>query len=319
MRCTSFTNKLLMKSVQLIVSVALFLTFASCFAGGQDVALVYQQDKSFAVTIASHIAKKLGNSNISTSLITLQSLQDLGTQQIESSTLIVGLGSETTYELLKKDISTPILSLLIPKQSYDTMLKNKNGENQWSVLFIDQPISRQLLLIKHLLGPDKTIGTLLGPYSISEKQDLTRLAGSHGQQLQIQEIQITDQLISSLKTLSHNSDVVLALPDPVAFNKQTIRGILLLTYRENIPLIGFSRSYVKAGAIASLFSELDQISNQAYEMIEQFLVSGKFEEQIYYPEYFSIAINRKVARTLNISLQDEDTLISLIKNDERNQ
>jgi len=284
-------------------------------AENNSVTIIYQIDKSFSINIANNIADKLHENNTNIDLLPLQSLNADKLSQIPADRLIVSLGSEATLELLNLQVANPVLSLLIPKQSYETLLKDKKGRGQWSALLINQPIDRQFLLIKHLFGKGATIGTLLGPYSASEKSILSKTSRQHNMELHIQQIDTTDQLIPALKTLTHNTDVVLALPDPVAFNKNTIRGILLLTYRENIPLIGFSRSYVKAGAIAALFSELDQISDQAYRIIRRHF-TGRFDQDIYYPDDFSIAINRKVARTLNINLKTEDTLIRLIKNDE---
>jgi ABC-type uncharacterized transport system substrate-binding protein len=297
--------------------LVLLLSPGLCFAENNAVALVYQRDKSFSVTIAQNIADQLRANNTPTELIAQESVNTSWLSQLPEQTLIVSLGSEATLELLNQQLNNPMLSLLIPRQSYEGLLKDRKSNNQWSVLFIDQPVNRQLLLIKHLFGQDTTIGTLLGPYSISEKSLLLRISQQRGLKLNIGEISNSDQLIPALKTLTQDADVVLALPDPVAFNKNTIRGVLLLTYRENIPLIGFSRSYVKAGAIAALFSELEQISDQAHNIISRHLATGKFDRTTFYPDDFSIAINRKVARTLDINLKTEDRLIRLIKKDEK--
>ena len=303
------------------LSLAMLLLFFCALSHAEEkaVVLVYQQDKSFSVNIAELIADKLQQRDIAVERVPLKTLDQAIQAGLDDSSMIVSLGSEATYALHKKQLTNPVLSLLIPKQSYDALLKDKPRGSPWAVLFIDQPISRQFLLIKHLLGEDKTIGALLGPYSIREKSTLKNIARSHGQDIQLEEINITDQLISSLKTLIKDTDVLLALPDPVAFNRNTIRGILLLTYREDVPVIGFSRSYVKAGAIAALFSEFEQIAGQAVDIISTHLGSGKFAKTRFYPNDFSIALNRKVARTLNINLKTEDTLIRLIKRDERRQ
>jgi ABC-type uncharacterized transport system substrate-binding protein len=82
-------------------------------------------------------------------------------------------------------------------------------------------------------------------------------------------------------------------------------------------MIGFSRSYVKAGAIASLYSDPKQISDQAYKLISQYVEKDGLLQNQYYPDDFHITINEKVARSLGISTIDIQQLITRIKRDER--
>ena len=320
---SNYWNKFIDCTLATSVRISLVLLFLLACNPSQaqstSVVLVYQADKSFSLNIAERIAKRLGNDQTPAKLIPLDALGESLGNEIDRNALLVCLGSEVTLAIHQAQIENPVLSLLIPKQSYQALLDNKTGQSPWSAVFINQPISRQLLLIKYLLGQNKTIGTLLGPYSGQSKPVLINTAKLFGQTLSVQEIDTPDQLIPSLKMLTQDSDVLLALPDPVVFNKNTIRGILLLSYRDNIPLIGFSRSYVRAGAVASLFSEYGQISDQAYNIVNSYLKNGKFSREVYYPDDFSVAINRKVARTLNINLKTEDTLIRLIKREESRQ
>lgn len=311
------TSRLLKRLARYLLPVFALslLTIFTASAEGNGIVVVYQKDKSFSVTIANSILANLQSNNIDSGLVSLQSLEK-NRESTSKSRLIVSLGSEPTNKLLAMKVKTPVLSLLIPKQAYPALKDNKKDGNPWATLFIDQPVDRQLLLIKHLFGKQQTIGILLGPYSAREKRALLSTARKRGQKLSVESIQNTDQLIPALRSLTNTSDILLALPDPVAFNKKTIRGILLLTYRENIPVVGFSKSYVRAGAIASLYSEYEQISNQAHIIISNFLRTGRFDRNIYYPSDFSLAINRKVARTLNIRLKPKEEIIRLIKQDE---
>lgn len=302
--------------------ISLMLFFVACLlpaTGSADttgLALIYQQDKSFSVAIARNLQQRFAADNRQLTLIPLNTINDDNLRALSPNTLIISLGSETTQELFQHRRPNPVISLLIPKQAYRTLLQQKPPNVRWTAVYIDQPLSRQLALIRHLLGPDKKVGVLLGPYSEAEKSSLQSAARSSRQQLEIQKINDQDQLIPALNMLTDHSDVLLALPDPTVFNKTTIRGILLLSYRKNIPMIGFSRAYVKAGAIAALYTDLDQISEQAYRLTLRFLKTGGLPRSSYYPDAFSVELNYKVARTLNLDLKDEQTLIELINKGE---
>ena len=285
------------------------------YAENKPVTIIYQSGKTFAKKIVELTNKQLINNNNDTQLIPLEDLNN-NIDSLPNDGLIITFGIVAAEYALKRNHQAPVISFLIPRHSYKALSKTHNNSN-WIVNFIDHPIERQLLLIKHLLGNNKTIGTILGPGTRHEKSELENLSKSLRQRIVVETISTSDHLISSLKLLTNKIDVLLALPDPIVFNSKTIRGTLLLTYRKNIPMIGFSRSYVKAGAIASLYSDSKQISDQAYRLISEYIKNNNLKHKRYHPDDFHIAINDKVAHSLGINTIDIEQLITRIKRDER--
>jgi hypothetical protein len=95
------------------------------------------------------------------------------------------------------------------------------------------------------------------------------------------------------------SQVLLAMPDSAVYNADNIRNILLSTYRHKQGVIGFSADMVKAGALASTYSDIEDINAQVVEMAAGFVASGVLEAP-QFPRYFSTIVNRGVARSLDI-------------------
>ncbi len=294
-----------------------FLIPSVSHANHQSVLFISQQNKSFSSSLIDSIKNKLKKNYANIDIKQQSDNVTLSEDYINSYDLIVTLGSKPAEKILQHTSKKPVLSLLITNRAFYSLNKLKNKNQPWSILLLNQPIERQLLLIKHMLGENKIVGTILGPYSSKHKKELISAFKKSHLKLEYETTQITDQLISSLKNLTRKSDVLLAIPDPVAFNKKTIRGILLLTYRKKIPVIGFSKSYVKAGAAAAIYSSPEQISRHAAELITNFFNNNlKFKENIYQPKYFSISINNKVIRTLDIEAKDRKKIEKLIKLDE---
>lgn len=100
------------------------------------------------------------------------------------------------------------------------------------------------------------------------------------------------------------SEVLLALPDSAVYNPENIRNILLSTYRRKQGVIGFSSDMVKVGALASTYSEIEDINAQVAEMAASFAASGVLPPP-QFPRYFQTAINEGVARSLDIAVSDE--------------
>jgi hypothetical protein len=100
------------------------------------------------------------------------------------------------------------------------------------------------------------------------------------------------------------SEVLLALPDSAIYNPENIRNILLSTYRRKQAVIGFSSDMVKVGALATTYSEIEDINAQVAEMAAGFVATGALPPP-QFPRYFRTAINEGVARSLDIAVSDE--------------
>jgi ABC-type uncharacterized transport system substrate-binding protein len=104
------------------------------------------------------------------------------------------------------------------------------------------------------------------------------------------------------------------LPDPLVFNKGTVQSLLLTTYRYQDPVIGFSQAYVKAGALAAVYSSPEQIGRQTGEALVRVLAGRALLLPLpEYPKYFSVSVNYQVARSLGLSVGDEALIYQKLK------
>lgn len=300
-----------------LLCIFIFTTTPSHSSTKNDsILIVNQANKTFSKNLTKDIKNKLAKKHPGIIIHTKNISSQPDLKDISQYSLIVTIGNKPAEYTLKKKVKKPIISVLITNQAIRAIRKKHDFNKPWVTISIDQPISRQFSLIKNLLGKESSIGILLGPVSKNLKDEITKSAQRTGMTTVSESIQITDQLISSLKSITSKSSVILAVPDPVTFNKKTIRGILLLTYRKEIPVIGFSNSYVKAGSLAAVHSTPEQISQHAYEVIDLYINEKKLKSKNIHPKYFSTSINNKVAKTLNINILNNKKLISLIKKDE---
>ena len=63
-----------------------------------------------------------------------------------------------------------------------------------------------------------------------------------------------------LQTLFRNSDVLLGLDDPQLYNPKTAKNLLLSSYAQQLPLVGPNAGFVRAGSLASTYSERGQLA-----------------------------------------------------------
>ena len=100
------------------------------------------------------------------------------------------------------------------------------------------------------------------------------------------------------------SEVLLALPDSSVYTPENVRSILLSTYRRKQAVIGFSADMVKVGALASTYSEVEDINAQVAEVAASFVATGELPAP-QFPHYFRTAINEGVASSLDIVVSED--------------
>jgi len=113
----------------------------------------------------------------------------------------------------------------------------------------------------------------------------------------------TDEGINRLLSQIAQTDVLLALPDSTVYNTENFRNILLSTYRHKQGVIGFSADMVKAGALATTYSEVEDINAQVAEIVASYVTGGELP-QPQFPRYFHTSVNEGVARSLDVEVPD---------------
>lgn len=188
--------------------------------------------------------------------------------------------------------------------SSTAFLAHSKSEQRVTALYRDQPLPRQLKLAKLLLPNLKRVTVLKKSTNALVSEELQRTL-----QVDIAEINI-DNNTDWLKLVSlslRESDALLGIDDPTIYNGETIRGILLTTYRQGKSLIGPSRAFVNAGSLASCYTPADQYLQQLMDMITVTVREHRLPDP-QFPKVFRIAINKQVATSLNIPIPDENTL-----------
>lgn len=233
----------------------------------------------------------------------LPRLEDFNAQTAD---LIVTVGVGAANWVAGKT-NAPLLAAMIPSERYKELLEKRPRDGQTSAIYLDQPWARQVRMLHAALPLRNRIGVL---YSVGTRLDLSALRSAlleNHLSLSAQPMQGKQSLSSSLEAVLLDSEVLLAVPDSDIYNGNTIRNILLSSYRRGIPLIGFSQAYVRAGALCALFSTPEQLAAQAGAMTEAYVRTAQLPDAQFSSQY-SIAVNQEVARTLGVTIMSAEAL-----------
>ena len=245
------------------------------------------------------------------SVAELAALQQAG--QMPRPRIFVALGTEAASTLAQAAVQTPVLSALIPRGSFERVLRNsgRRVSSQFTALYLDQPLARQLALLRLALPKVRRVGVLWGPASAARAAMLRALATSHNLTLVEARVDTADAVFEALKPVLEDSDVLLAVADPQVYNSSSIQNILLSAFRAQVPMLGFSPAYVRAGALLGLHATPEQAGLQAAALALEVLQNKPLPATALESNDFEVTVNQPVARAFNLSLDGKALRLEL--------
>ncbi|MBC7685595.1 MAG: hypothetical protein H7176_10250 [Bdellovibrionales bacterium] len=121
--------------------------------------------------------------------------------------------------------------------------------------------------------------------------------------VEIEDYSAGDDINNALNRVGQ-AQVLLAMPDRTVYSAENFRNILLSTYRHNQAVIGFSADMVRAGALATTYSDIEHINAHVADLANEFVTTGELASP-QFPRYFRTIINEGVARSLQVAVSDE--------------
>jgi len=264
--------------------------------------------KAFQESFASSSAR-----DSATAIIAVDPQRGAEVPQLRDAQVVVTVGAAAARVALSSPADYAVLSIVIPKVSYETLQGSAEAaaHPHRTAIFLDQPLKRQFNLIQSAFPDRRRIGTVLGPKSRELLPVLRAEVQDRGLNLVQRIIDDEAELFPALQGVLPDADLLLAVPDSAVLTTASARSVLVSAYRYQVPVVAFSENYVKAGAIIAVFSTPEQLGREAAELLATAMEGGRLALPApRYPKYFSVRVNTQVARSLGIVVADEQTLHS---------
>ncbi|MCK4821392.1 hypothetical protein KA005_36845, partial [bacterium] len=232
---------------------------------------------------------------------------DLSIDDYEPSSerLVVTLGSRAFIEITEQ--SGPMFHALISRSLYEEYYSDDAPDKYY--LAFEQPLERMLQLHSLALPKSRDVGVLLGDTSSLDIKKLRKQANSFGKNIFTEKIE--DNFAENLSKLLKKVDSLLLFPDPEVINRSTINSLVLDSYHKKTPLVGYSSSLVKAGAMLAIYSTPAQLAEDSAQLVSRILY-GKNVPVSNYPKQFKISVNYRLSRIYGISIPSEKSLLDKI-------
>jgi ABC-type uncharacterized transport system substrate-binding protein len=269
-----------------------------------DIALVVRERQPMAEQLAKTIAQGL---KIPSQLLTL------GDKQVDWSSFdaIVLLG-EPVLDAWQTPTDSPVVAVFVSRES-----AQRRSALLKSAIYVEPPLSRQITLSKILLGFDVRLGVLVSDaFAASAADEVAKV--QREEFVNIYPLSDLNNLNRTLIELLADNQALVGVYDSELYSPGNIKNILITAYRQNRPLIGPSSAYIKAGSLASTYSDLDDVSKRLIEILSAGLNNKQWAKQDYNP-YFQVRYNEQVGRSLNLSLPNVDDAVKALMKAEENR
>jgi hypothetical protein len=173
-----------------------------------------------------------------------------------------------------------------------------------TLLWSDPPPERQLRLARLLLPNSKSVGLLFDSQSAFLVDEYRRAAEELGLELQAKPWN-PDGSRKPLLALLETTDLLLGIDAPRLYNADTIKSLLLTSYAQNRALLGPTASFVRAGSLASTYSDQQDWLAELDTWLDQSPAEWPASA---YPMHFKVVSNRQVARALGLAPASDETL-----------
>lgn len=281
--------------------------------GNQHILIIYSDSSNLQSEISRNLSKTLSASYPDSRINTITP-DSLDTAEKNNADLIVAIGVSNIEKASTVFADRNKLFIVSDPATFTPVSRATDTNINTATLYMAQPYCRQLHFISLLDNNWTSVSYLSSEQKPLDNLRIQQCASKY--ELTSYHITITkdDIFTHKLKHALDHSDLLLALPDKHIYNSHTVKNILLTSYRYRKPVIAFSKNFVSAGALASIHSNVRQISHKAISVISEYIDNNRhFKKAEYFPDDFYISINKQVFRALDIDLPDLQKIKESIK------
>lgn len=224
----------------------------------------------------------------------------------DAATVIVAVGTVAAMAWAGSEDPRAVFATLVPSAGWQSLVRGDPARR--SALFLDQPLARQLALVRTLLPPLRELGVVYGPASVARRSEVLDAADRFHLFINAHHATSSTDIDDAFLTVLRRSEALLALPDSAVFTRYNVQSLLLTSFRLRRPVIGFSESWVRAGALAAVHTTPTQLGQELGETIVAWLPDRGPLPDSTTPTQYTLSVNRQVAFSLGLNLPPDAVL-----------
>lgn len=277
----------------------LFVSVAPAYAN--TVQILLSEDKVGYHQLAEDIKNHLGDHDLrsTTQIITLESN---AANNISPTDLIVSIGEAAVLFSKRHYPQNKHLYTFIDKS-----LIQADYNDNWVAVLLDQPLQRQLDTATQIVQGGVNTRLLIAVSEDNQllRDEIARLSTPFDIQLDIVVVDMDSEPTRAIDSALQNAGALIAIRDSQLWSGEHAKWMLYQSYKYKVPVIGYSKSFLKAGALVSVYASLYDTVRETAALITYWhdYDGWLMDEKNFYPPH-SISFNDNIARALEITIPD---------------
>jgi putative ABC transport system substrate-binding protein len=212
--------------------------------------------------------------------------------------VFVAIGSQAAEMLSSQPMDVPVVQTMILRTEIGRG-GDAHSHPRGSVC-LELPAASLLAEVKRVFPGKTRLGVIRHPWtggpSVASLQSQAR---QEGFSVRIVECVAREHLLKVFLSLQGEADLVWCIPESSLYDSATVKALILASLRGRLPILGFSESFVRAGAAMGVYPDFRDIGRQTAEMARQYLAGSKTDAHEC-PRICKVAVNRHILRLLGL-------------------
>jgi hypothetical protein len=203
--------------------------------------------------------------------------------------LLVAAGAGALAALQSHHVGAPTLATMVLRS--DAFATHEKT----SALFLDVPVAEIAAKLRVLFPGKFRLGVIRNP-QLDPGWEPPRI---QGYTVEVRDCTGPENLLKTFLSLKRKADFVLLQPDSTLYNEATVKPLLMASIENQLPIIGFSASFVRAGAALGFYPDYKDIGAQTADLALRYLRSNSAPVSET-PRTVVLAANQGVLRLLGL-------------------
>jgi ABC-type uncharacterized transport system substrate-binding protein len=210
---------------------------------------------------------------------------------------VVAVGPEARWSLGRASVKAPVLSTMIFLSDLDEEAAQSRAlpQNLAATVYLDPNPEDAVKQLRDALPSMARVGLIVP--SLKNATPWATAFIKRKFQVQVVECPRGADLVKTFLGLRNKVDFVLAMPIPKLYNTSTIEPLLRASLDHHLPVIGFSESFVQAGAMAGVYAPYEDLGMQTADIALKMANGAKMLEDET-PHKLTVKTNQKVLRVM---------------------
>ncbi len=216
----------------------------------------------------------------------------------------VTVGATALQNFVDAGVVAPVVATFLSNDAFTRIREKLLGDRRldlMTAIYAEAAPASQFRLVRALYGRRISVGVLLGTGTAHIRPLIEAAAKAADLDINVRVVAPTDNILQTFAAM-REVRALLTIPDRDLYTPETARYLLESAYRRNVGVIGFSTDLVRAGALATAFSTIDDVTTQLPSVVE---AAGQGRVPAAgYPTNWRVDINDRIAQSLSLVIDD---------------